>query len=324
LDGKEVSSKKLLEENVVVVVFWATWSKRSVQQLVEMKELAKQFETEKIQFIAVNVEGQATSQAMKQQIKAKLVELDLPFASIIDDGLKIFYDFGVIAVPSTAVLEKSGILRYGPAGYSHTTRDLIKDSIEILLGLRQPSPDSVISKGYVPNSSSSRYYYMALNLSHRRNYERALGYVSRSIEADSAFPAPYCLEGDIKLNLKDPQAAKVAFKKAIKLDSSSVVAWNGLGKSFLNASELDSAYCALSSARGLDSTYTPAILNLSLCLSQLGQYTEALEFLKQARELNAMNPEILYYLGRVSRESGNNIMAVESYLAALEILFPVR
>jgi tetratricopeptide (TPR) repeat protein len=289
-----------------------------------MKELAQKFDSEKIEFIGVNVEGQVTSVAMKKKIEAKLVELALPFATIIDEGLKIFYDFGVIAVPSTAVLEKGGNLRYGPAGYSYTTRDLIKDSIETLLGLRQPSSDSVVSRFYSPNKSSSRYYYLATKLLRERSYERAMKNVARSIAADSLFSAPHCLLGEINLILKKPLEAKLAFEKAISLETSSIVAWNGLGQSLLDAGELDSARSVLNYALELDSTYIPVMLSLSYCLSKLGQHKVALDYLNRALELNEKDPEIHFYLGRASREIGNNVQSVESYLAALKILFPVK
>lgn len=126
--GTEISTEKMNEGRVVVVVFWATWSERSIEQLQSLRDMAISYAGKPVQFVAVNVDAVEISAAIEEQIKGIVSKMQLPFPVIIDRGLKHFDEYGVIAVPSTAVLDTAGILRYGPAGYSLTTRDLIVDS----------------------------------------------------------------------------------------------------------------------------------------------------------------------------------------------------
>lgn len=317
-----VSTAKWLPDNMVIVVFWATWSKRSIEELEDLKAIVLQYDSVPLKILAVNVDGQKLSPPQKRQIKEVIEELDLPFPTIIDEDLESFYKFGVIAVPSTAIIDGAGTLRYGPAGYSLTTHDLLVDSIEILTGLREPSIDSVVEEGYQPIARASRYYNMALNQANRRQYKRALTNLDKAEEIDSGFAGPHILRGELFLTMDSLDAACVSFARAASLDSGSVVAVTGLGSAYLKKGQLDSAYVHLEAALKMDDTYTPAALNLGLCLAEMGRLPEALDSLLKARDLNMGDPMIHYYLGRLYLQQGDTAQTVEAYHKALELLFP--
>lgn len=322
VSGNDVSMEKLNEGRVVVVVFWATWSERSLEQLQALRNMATTYAGKPVQFVAVNVDGDEISPTAEQQIKRVVSEMQLPFPVIIDRGLKNFYEYGVIAVPSTAILDTAGILRYGPAGYSLTTRDLIVDSVEVLLGLRARSAITSIDQGYRPDKVASRYYYLAAGLARQRLYEKALEHIDHAIRIDSLFPAPYCLRGEVLLKLDSVEAAVISCRRAVSLDSLSVQARSGLGEACLRAEKLDSALQVLQAAYAMDSTFTPAVVQLSICLFRLDRSAEAMQLLQQARSLNPRDPLILYHLGYIQRRGGDTVQAMESYRKALELLYP--
>lgn len=321
--GAEIATDKMIEDgSVVVILFWATWSERSLEQLHDMESLFDSYQGQPIHFLAINVEGQQISNIDRTKIMGIVDSLPPGMPVIIDEGLDIFYQFGVIAVPSTAVLDSTGSLRYGPAGYSLKTRDLIVDSIEVLLGLRMASADSAITEGYRPKPTASRYYRLAQKLHSQRMYERALENVQQAIDTDSGFAAPYCLRGEVYLMLDSLTLAEQSYQLALLHDSTSIVGLTGLGESLRRSGNLDSAQAVLGYGLAVDSTYTPCVLSLALCLSSSGDNEGASELLEIAHSLNPNDAMVLYYRAQVAREAGNLNLSVTSYLRALEILYP--
>ncbi len=319
--NEKVSSEKLSKENLVIITFWASWSQRSIKLLADLKKIALEFEDKPLRIIAINVDDQKVTPAGKMKIEKLVLEMDLPFPVIIDNNLDIFYSFGVIAVPSTAILDTKGVLRFTPPGYSLTTRDLISDSIRVLLGMEVGSNTELIT-GYTPDNVASRYYHLAIQLANQHMYERALSNLDMSIKKDSLFSAPHNLRGQILLALDSVESALDEFELAVTLDTNSVAAWAGWGTATRLLDSLDLALARLAEALKRDPYYTPALLDLSLCISESGDNEEALDSLTKAREANMRDPYIHYYIGRVYEQSGDISKAAESYRTALEIIFP--
>lgn len=320
--GAEISSEILIRENVVIIAFWATWSNRSIELLNDIKDFINNHPDMPVKVIAVNVENQKISPEERKSVIDKISELDLPFPVIIDSDLSIFYEFGVIAVPSTAILDTSGVLRFAPSGYSLNTRDLIVDSVEVLLGIKQPSAITAVKKGYQPANKASRYYGLALQLFNKGMYERALSNLEMAQQADTMFSAPHNLRGQIYLELDSAATAIKEFEIAIQLDSMSVAARAGMGRALLLSGQIEKAFDSLSKLHAFDDTYTPALLDLALVMIEQQKFSEAADSLKKALELNPRDPLIHYYLGKAYQQSGQHDKAVDSYKTALQIIFP--
>lgn len=321
--GESVSSDKYFDDNnLVIVVFWASWSQRSLEELEALKEIMTDVSEQPIKIIAVNVEGQNITSKQKQEIIELSLSMDLPFPSIIDEKLEIFYEFGVIAVPSTAIFDTTGTLRYGPAGYSLTTKDLIVDSIMILLGIREPSIVTPLKEGYQPKPKALRYYNLALSLRHQRMYERAMKNLEQARSIDSNFAMIYSLMGEIQLKLGDAVGAIDYYSRAVSTDSMIVAGWAGLGRAYLQDNQVEAAMENLATALSLDESYTPAFLDLGLGLAQQGEISEALDSLNKAVELNAINPVIYYYLGMVHMQAADTAAAIKALSTALELFYP--
>jgi len=320
--GEEISSGDLNNDNIVIITFWATWSNRSIELLNDLKGFVNEHSDMPVKVIAVNVENQKISPEERQVIIDKVAELNLPFPVIIDNELSLFYEYGVIAVPSTAILDTTGILRFAPSGYSLITRDLIKDSVEVLLGLKKPSALTVVRKGYRPANKASRYYRLALQLTNQKMYERALSNLVTAQEADTMFSATHNLRGQIYLEIDSLAAALREFEIAVRLDSTSVAARAGMGKALYLSGQLDAAFKSLSDLHAYDATYTPALLDLALVMIEQQKFSEAADSLRKALELYPRDPLAHYYLGKAYLQSGQNDKAVDSYKTALQLIFP--
>lgn len=322
ITGDKVSSSDLVADGAeaVVVVFWATWSARSIELLSDMKKLAAEHEGRPFQVLAVNVEGQRISAVARKEIDKTLAELDLPFPTLLDPDLDFFKSFGVIAVPSTAVLDNKHVLRAGPSGYSFVVRDAIADSVEVLLGLKTATSTEALVRGYQPKSRALSYFNMAVQLTNKGHFERALKNVDRATAADTLFSTPHSLRGQILLELARIEEAELAFAKAVELDSTSVVAWSGWGSALLQLDHLIEAEATLENALNLDPTYTPTLLSLARCRLRQGDNLAAEAHLMAALELNSRDPKVLYNLGSFYHISERNAEALTAYRTALEQL----
>ncbi|MDH3891895.1 MAG: redoxin domain-containing protein [candidate division Zixibacteria bacterium] len=320
--GQKIEFSRLIKSNLVIVVFWSTWSPRSLQQLTDLKAVLAKYEGHPVKVVAVNVNAPKLTPASRALIEKTVVDLNLPFDVIIDDGLKIFYSYGVIAVPSTAVVDTSGAIRYGPSGYSLATRDIIVDSIEMFLGLSQPDTVITFFRRYRPTRRATRYYNMAVNLKQRGMFERALSSLDSAQVSDANFAAVHSLRGQIYLHLdKLPEAAE-AFEASIQLDSASVPTWAGWGQALLKSGQIEAAKEKLNMSLSIEDTYTPALMDLGLCWAETDSLDHAIENLERAAELNQMDPQIHYYLGRLYQKAGDSAKTIQSYVKALSIHYP--
>lgn len=322
ISGDKISIRDLHKDNLVIVVFWATWSPRSLEQLAEMNALKAEYADQPIQIVAVNVDAPKVSSAVMNKITETISELDLQIPVILDEGLKIFYSYGVIAVPSTAIIDTSGTLRYDPGGYGLMVREIIVDSVKVFLGLASESILDSLPKGYQPKRKSSRYYNLALNLKQTGMYDRALANLELASQADPLFATPYALRGEILLLRGEFDAADSAFRKAATLDSAGVSIWAGWGRTLLMAGDKEAAGEKLSYALRINDTYTPALIDYGLYLAGKGDLEAAIDSLSQAVALNHGDPMIHHYLGRVYRQAGRIEDATSAYMIALSIAYP--
>lgn len=329
LEGKDIitnqnitSEAYLKDNNMLIIVFWATWSKRSLEELKALKDISLQFGDNPMKIIAVNVDDTVISSTRRNKILQIIQDLELPFPTIIDNNLELFYKFGVIAVPSTAITDQTGTVRYSPAGFSLSTKDFVIDSIEVLLGLKDTASIAIAKKGYTPENKALRYYNLGLNLRHKRLYDRAISNIGIAIETDSTFPVPYSLLGEINLLRKNYTEAIAQYQIATTLDSEFVAAWSGLGQSYLMNSQLDLAENCLNKALSLDENFTPALISLSIVMSETGRTDSAKQMLLTAQELNPKDPILYYYMSEVFLKLQDTTSAIDQMRKALELYFP--
>jgi len=320
--GDQISIKDLYKDNLTIVVFWATWSPRSIEQLQDMNRLKSEYPGKAIEVVAVNVDAPQISAAVRTQITQTVTSLDLKFPVIIDKDLKIFYTYGVIAVPSTAIIDTAGTVRYDPGGYGMFIRDIIVDSVKAFLGLVEATLKDTLPPGYQPQKKSARYYNLALNLKQTGMFDRALENLELSRQADSLFAGPLALMGEILFHQGKLEEAQAAYSRGAALDNTGVAIWAGWGRALLLSGDTMAARQKLEQALTLDNNYTPALIDLGLCLAYQDSVDKALESLIHAQGLNRGDPMTHYYLGMVYRKAGNDGEAVRAYMEALSILFP--
>ena len=160
LSGKEFALADLRDSQTAVVIFWANWSDHSAAVLERVERLYRKYKKEKLGVLAVNVEKQQLTPEDLSEIKKSVARLGVTFPVLIDEGLRVFREYGVVAVPSTVVLDKEGVIRGEMAAFPLALREDLFDLMEALAEGREIRKQEEKS-GYQPAPRAVRYYNLA-------------------------------------------------------------------------------------------------------------------------------------------------------------------
>ncbi len=325
LEGQEYTLAQIKGQPATLVVFFATWSPRSTPALEDAQKLAAEYADKGFRVLAVNVNRLSLGPDDRRQIADLKESLKLTVPIVIDAGLETYNAFGVVATPSTAVIDTEGRIVHEAASYLRSTRDDIRESVEILLGVREAPPaEAVAAKPvYKPDSKALRHYSFGRTMFQRGNRDKAIDQLELAAAADPTYAAPRIFLGHLLLAKKDPKSLQQAaelFAAAATLAPEDVTAHTGLGEALLELGKTDEARAAFEKAVALDPTYTPAMSNLALVLAKQGQTVEAEAKFKAALELNPLDAGTYYRRAQGSEASGNLKGASADFRRALEIL----
>ena len=324
LAGKEVSLAEFKGAPATIVLFWSTWSPRSRPALEDTQKLLNDYADKGFKVLTVNVNGIDISHQDRQDMKAMQDELGLTLPVAVDEGLVTYNAFGVVATPSTAVLDPDGKIVFEAASYLRFTGESIREQVEILLGVREPAAEAVAEEpAYKPARKALLYYNLGRNLLRLGSREKALDKLEDSVEADDKFAAPRILLGHLLLGQGEEKAyarAEELFRTAVESEPGNVSAVSGLGESLLEQGKLDEAGAEFTRAVEIDPTYTPAVANMALVLAKQGKEEDSKEQFRNALELNPLDPGTYYRRGESLEDLGKLDGAAADYRRAIEIL----
>ena len=124
-----------------VILFWSTWSDRSLELLQDFRAFHERWAAEGLAIVAVNADGEQLDSIRMQAVHECADRLRLPFPVLLDSGLRTYSAYGVLALPSVVVVDASGRISYVLGGYPEMLREELKE--KILLAMRGGSPEGV-------------------------------------------------------------------------------------------------------------------------------------------------------------------------------------
>ena len=128
LDGSETISKADLAGKVVFVDFWASWCPPCLKSLPEFENLQTSFSgRDDVVVIAINLDENP------QDATDFINKINVSYKILADKSGEIPESFGVNAMPTSYVIDKSGVIRYVHSGYKSGDVSKIKTEIEKLL-----------------------------------------------------------------------------------------------------------------------------------------------------------------------------------------------
>jgi len=324
--GSEVSLDAFKKDKAVILVFWAGWSERSVAELADIQKMMTELSAKGLRVVAVNVEHEHMTDEDARAVQAKAVALKLSFPVLLDPGLDTYRLYGVVAVPSTAVLGEGAVVRSAFNGYPSFALLEMREQVETLLGLRKPGAAVVA----VPDRSHKPVHQALLNYNlGRRLYDTGMGDMAEpklkaAAAADPNWSAPRVLLGDIYLAKarKDParaQEAKKEFEAAVAAEKENVVARTGLARACWKLGAAGEAEKEVDEALKTSASYTPALLLKAAILAKTGRLPEAEKTISEAIALNPGDAAAHALAGQAYEGAGELAKAAQMYRKAWQL-----
>jgi len=323
ISGNELSLDAHKKEKALILVFFATWSGRSLEELRDIQKLVPELEPKGLKVIAVNVDHEHMTDEDFKAVRGKAAEMKLSFPVVFDPGLDTYRGYGVVAVPSTAILGEGGVIRHAVNGYPSFVLAEMREQVEVLLGLRKPEA-AVAAKAdtaYKPNRKALLNYNLGRRLYASGMADKAEQKLATAAAADPNWAAPHVLLGDILLAKarKDPgkaAAARKEFETAVAAEKENVVARTGLARVLWKTGAAAEAEKEIGLALAQSGSYPPALMLKAAILATKGNLAEAENLIRGALELSPQDPESHALAGRAYEAAGELGKAAKMYRKA--------
>jgi tetratricopeptide (TPR) repeat protein len=286
LTGSERSLKQLSGRRGLVVLFWAGWSDRSIEELRRLDDLAPEMAAHGVAVAAVSVERFELNDAEKARLRDRVKTLNLRVPVFIDRGLELFHAYGVVTIPSTVVVDGNGRLAYFLFGYSHEQREELFDAIDAVAGIaRKPALTAALKAA---PAALRRVQLGRLQLS-QGHEAPARSSFEEAVKADATFPDPLVELAALALDSNDFRTARELLERAGALEPGHVGVQRERARLAALTGQIGQARTALEEliAKGGDST-TAAYLGY--LLQAAGDDPRAMTAFDRAKEISGVDP----------------------------------
>ncbi|MBE0617743.1 MAG: TlpA family protein disulfide reductase [Proteobacteria bacterium] len=124
LDG-DVVRLSALRGKPVLLVFWATWCPRCMEQLAFLQGLHTSL-GDRLTILAVNQETQLLSPAHVTRLRQELEGLGIDLAVPLDRDLAVWKAYCIGALPTTVILDRQGLVRFAEPNFYWASREKIE------------------------------------------------------------------------------------------------------------------------------------------------------------------------------------------------------
>lgn len=284
------------------VLFWSTWSPRSAEMLEDFKRHAAAYAAKGLKIVAINIDGENLGPAQRAAIREYLAARDLPFPVLLDEGLRTFAAWGVMAHPTEVVLDAGGRIAYVLPGYPPTLRDELEEEIRKALGLASPpSPAAQALSG--PQEEARVLANLGRQFLAKGDPERAREAFRRAAAADPDSLEAAIMVARVSLSLGSPaEAEQLARSVSPEVINRGDLRYL-LGGLMLFKGDVAAAERAFRSLQERLPAEGWGAWGLGLVALARGDHRGALAALEQAVRLQPENPEGKAFVRRHFRDS---------------------
>ncbi len=219
LEGQEHSLAKYRESKAILLLFWATWSQRSLTELADLEKFQAEYSDKGLQILAVNVENQAINDEDLRQIRSILEENGISYPVLIDQGLKTYNDWGVIATPTTAIVSSDGVVTFDLSSYPSSAYLDMEEAIQKALGLYVEEEKAAdVEPSYVPKREALLHLGMGKRHAEKGFMTKALPELEKAAVADSGWAEPHMYLGFVHFRMGESEKASASLEQAARLD----------------------------------------------------------------------------------------------------------
>jgi len=128
LEGGELELADLKGKNVVLLDFWATWCGPCRKAMPALVEVAKEYESKGVLYLAVNLREDPA------KIRAYLKSAGLKIRVPLDKDGSVAENYKVRGIPTMAIVDKQGIVRDVHVGASPNLKSTLKKALDKIVG----------------------------------------------------------------------------------------------------------------------------------------------------------------------------------------------
>jgi len=324
LTGETKSFSETSGQKMTIIVFWSTWDRNSEKALTRLQKLYQKYRDQGLAVVAVNADGQSFTDSDTAKVKATVERLGITFPVFIDHDLTYFHDVGVIALPTTVIVDKDRTITYELSGYPLVGSEVMADYIVATVE-NKPQMAAVIKKGYQPNKQSLRLYNMGKNtLKSGRMADTAEMWFKKALEADPKFVLPHISLGKFYLERGEKALAVAQFKEALTKEPTHVIALCESALLLVSDGNYAEGQAMLTEALKTDEYYTPCYYYSGFAYGKQGKLDDAAKMFDEATKINPTDYNIFVYKGRMFEDIKNQSKAVEAYRKALEAILSIH
>ena len=318
--GKGQNFSSLKGDKLTVLLFWATWGQNSVKALEQLEELHKKYQSNGLKVVGINVEKQHINSATMAAIKKFTGSLELTFPNLIDHGLVTFHEYGVIAVPTTVILDNDRKIKFEMSGMPMLGNEEMKRFLAAEIE-GKAAPVQVAKAGYYPDKHAVRSWNMGVKaLQSKRMAHTAEMWFNKAIAADPNFILPYLSLGNFLKEAGKGDAARKQFQKAIAIKPDYSPALGSLALLLIEDGSYSAARELLEKALKADEAYTPGYYYLAYLSGKEGNLEKAEELFGKAEAINPLDYRINVYRGKMFEDLNKLEPAAASYKKGLQQL----
>ncbi len=321
LEGKEHSQDEFFKEGLTtVLLFWSPDNRKSPNALKDLEAIKQKYSDKPFILVTVAVHPAETHPEGVAPVKAMVDELGITSLVLVDSDRFIFYEFGVIALPTTVILDSDRTILYALAGYPLVQSEHMLEFLEGILTGR-PQEEVVTPSGPKPDKSAVRNLNLARKTAKKRTMASMAGtYYQKAIDADPGFVLPYIEWYDLLQCEGDLEAARKLLEKAETSIPDHPQILTRKASLLIRENKLDDARLLLLEITEKHPLNPHGHYLLGHCLSLTGAYEEAEASFAKSIELNPYNPMIYEYRAKMNEGRGNREAAAEDFRTLSELL----
>ncbi|MBI5417949.1 tetratricopeptide repeat protein [Candidatus Poribacteria bacterium] len=244
-EGNKIKLSDFKGNKTVSLVFWKNPSLRGEKALILYQKLFDAYRNEfPFQVLAIYVpenDDRIPEDEIKT-VKQIMVNNKITYPVLIDKGMEIFSRYGVITFPSSAIVDKEGIMIYELPGLSEFfgEKDIITN-VKKALNIKEE--EKIIAKEkYLAKNNSNYFLNLARQVHIKGNTPKAIEHTLTAIERDPAFPDEHAYLGFLYSQVKNYNKAIEAYLKSLQLDASNSETLLAYGFLCLDAGMKEDAY----------------------------------------------------------------------------------
>lgn len=249
INGQTVRMSSHIGKKPVIILFWELTTNKafldySLNALLYLRDIYNTYHDKhglEIIGIYTPVEDKELPETEIGAVRNLIKDNKVPFPVLIDRGFKSFKDYGVIALPSMIMVNKSGLIHFIYPSFPIAARPLITDKIRELTGIVEVAHKRQVAKKKEADTKSKRLYYYALQMYKKNLLEQAHSALNKSIELTPDDSWARNLMGIILWKKGSNDNSMEEFNRAIELDKKNIVAHLNYTVMLVNQGKYDEA-----------------------------------------------------------------------------------